>query len=155
MSDRFIQAKMKPAQAFSNLLDRLIRANETGLQAGKILVDVHELRKMRNDWQKFVDPKTIVMRETPCGGSLAQRILGEEVINLLNMSEYTATSEEEESDEKGSDSESHNNSRDSNDTTDSIKPIKSSEGSEGQNINKDEFLGMTHCPAVTLAEPQN
>lgn len=81
--DRMLQAKLKPARAFCNLLDRLIRANEAGLNAGKILVDPVETRKMRDDWSRFVDPKTIVMREVPCGSVEAQRILGEEVIQLL------------------------------------------------------------------------
>ena len=82
--DRMLQAKLKPAQAFCNLLDRLIRANEAGLNAGKILVDPVETRKMRDDWSRFVDPKAIVMREVPCGSVEAQRILGEEVIQLLD-----------------------------------------------------------------------
>lgn len=86
--DRMLQAKLKPAQAFCNLLDRLIRANETGLNAGKILIDPIETRKMREDWSRFVDPKAIVMREVPCGSKEAQRILGEDVIQLLSIDEF-------------------------------------------------------------------
>ena len=83
-----LQAKLKPAQAFCNLLDRLIRANEAGQNAGKILVDPIETRKMRDDWTRFIDPKAIVMREIPCGGADAQKILSEDVVQLLSMGDY-------------------------------------------------------------------
>lgn len=83
--DKLLEAKLKPAQAFSNLLDRLIRANETGLNAGKILSDSVETGKMKADWERFVDPKAIVLREVPCGSYEAQKILGEDVIQLLSM----------------------------------------------------------------------
>lgn len=91
VSDKFVQARVKPAQAFASLLDRFARANETGLQAGKILNNVTELRQMREDWARFVDAKAIVMREVPCGGLAAQKILSEEVIRLLTASEYSLT----------------------------------------------------------------
>lgn len=87
--DRMLQAKLKPAQAFCNLLDRLIRANESGVNAGKILVDPIETRKMREDWSRFINPKAIVMREVPCGGAETEKILREDVINLLSIDEYS------------------------------------------------------------------
>lgn len=86
--DRMLQAKLKPAQAFCNLLDRLIRANESGVNAGKILVDPIETRKMREDWSRFINPKAIVMREVPCGGAETEKILREDVINLLSIDEF-------------------------------------------------------------------
>jgi regulatory factor X, other len=39
---------------------------------------------MRSDWLRFVSPKAIVQRELPCGESLAEQILREEVVNLLS-----------------------------------------------------------------------
>lgn len=83
MSAAFVHAKKRPAAAFCSLLQRLIRASETGLRAGKVLVDAAELSKMRNDWEKHVDTKRIVAREAPCAGAVAERILGKEVPALL------------------------------------------------------------------------
>lgn len=85
--DRMLQVKLQPAQSFCNLLDRLIRANEACLNASKILVDPIETRKMREDWSRFVDPKAIVQREVPCGGADAQKIFGDEIVQLLAAGE--------------------------------------------------------------------
>lgn len=79
-----LEAKLKPAHTFCNLLDRLIRANESGLNASKILGDPIETRKMRDDWTRFVHPQSIVAREVSCGSAEVQRILGEEVVQLLS-----------------------------------------------------------------------
>lgn len=84
-----LSAKMKPAQAFCNLLDRLVRANESGLNASKILGDAIETRKMREDWSRYVNHKTIVAREVPCGGAEAEKILREEVIHMLSIDEFS------------------------------------------------------------------
>lgn len=88
--DRMLQAKLKPAQQFCNLLDRLIRANETGVNASKILSNPVETRKMREDWTRFVNPQSIVQREVPCGSLEAERILSEDVVQLLSIDDYNS-----------------------------------------------------------------
>jgi regulatory factor X len=46
---------------------------------------------MRSDWLRFVSPKAIVQRELPCGESLAETILREEVVNLLSPEQKFST----------------------------------------------------------------
>lgn len=92
MPEKFVQAKLKPAKEFASLLQRLISVNKMGLQASKIFVNHKEVCKMRNDWKKYVDPKSIVAREAPCGGAQLERILGEDVVNILNECEQAANS---------------------------------------------------------------
>lgn len=82
-----LAAKLKPAQQFCNLLDRLIRANESGLNASKILSDAVETRKMKDDWTRFVNTQAIVHREIPCASVEAERILSEDVAQLLSIDE--------------------------------------------------------------------
>lgn len=83
--ERMLDSKLKPAQTFCNLLERLVRANESGMNASKILGDPGETLKMRDDWTRFVDAPVIVAREVPCGTPEAGRIMGEEVIQLLTL----------------------------------------------------------------------
>lgn len=103
MSERFISVKLRPAQAFTNIIDRLVRTNETGIQADKILKDVHEIRKMRDDWS-HLDARSIVMREVPCGGLDVQRIIRDDVIRLLTESEHCALEEAQNVNNPNSDS---------------------------------------------------
>lgn len=87
--ERMLEAKLKPAQTFCNLLERLVRANESGMNASKILGDPGETLKMRDDWTRFVDAPVIVTREVPCGSPEAGRIMGDEVIQLLTVGDKT------------------------------------------------------------------
>ena len=68
----------------------MISVNKMGLLASKIFVNHKEVCKMRNDWKKYVDPKSIVAREAPCGGTQLERILGEDVVKMLNECEQAA-----------------------------------------------------------------
>ncbi|KAK9455126.1 RFX DNA-binding domain-containing protein [Dipodascopsis uninucleata] len=85
----FVQVKLRPAYAFSNLIGRLLRVNETANAAAKILANPLERQLMLKDWMEFVDAKSIVLREVPCGGSRALKIISEDVAVLLNISDST------------------------------------------------------------------
>lgn len=88
-TEAYQEARMKPALAFVALVDRLLRTNEAGQNAGRILILEPELRQMRSDWTQFINAPTLVEREVPCGGGeLVARILQEEVIRLLSPDEY-------------------------------------------------------------------
>ncbi|KAK9236855.1 RFX DNA-binding domain-containing protein [Lipomyces kononenkoae] len=81
----FIQAKLRPAYAFSNLIGRLLRVNDIANAAAKILANPIERRAMLEDWVNYVDAKSIVLREAPCGSSRVLKILLEDVVNLLTI----------------------------------------------------------------------
>ncbi|KAK9490643.1 RFX DNA-binding domain-containing protein [Lipomyces doorenjongii] len=81
----FIQVKLRPAYAFSNLIGRLLRVNDIANAAAKILANPIERRAMLEDWINYVDSKSIVLREAPCGGSRVLKILLEDVVNLLTV----------------------------------------------------------------------
>ncbi|KAK9248998.1 RFX DNA-binding domain-containing protein [Lipomyces tetrasporus] len=81
----FVQVKLRPAYAFSNLIGRLLRVNDIANAAAKILANPNERRAMMEDWINYVDSKSIVLREAPCGGSRVLRILLEDVVNLLTV----------------------------------------------------------------------
>jgi len=66
------------------LLTRLIRVNDTAHAAARFLANPADRELMRSDWIRFVSPKTIVERELPCGESLAETILRDELVNLLS-----------------------------------------------------------------------
>ncbi|KAA8914574.1 hypothetical protein TRICI_002876 [Trichomonascus ciferrii] len=90
----FLSAKLSAANAFVGLVDRLLRANETAQSAGKMLVNNEELEKMKSSWVNFVDAKTIVAREAPCATDEVERILQQEVVDLLQPTTTTTTDEE-------------------------------------------------------------
>ncbi|KAK9430051.1 hypothetical protein V1505DRAFT_422018 [Lipomyces doorenjongii] len=81
----FIQVKLRPAYAFSNLIGRLLRVNDIANAAAKILANPIERQAMLEDWINYVDSKSIVLREAPCGGSRVLKILLEDVVNLLTV----------------------------------------------------------------------
>lgn len=78
-----IEAKTEPSAIFSSLLDRLLRVNEAAHAAARILVHSPDRTLMRQDWRKYVNCKAIVEREVPCSAAAVQRILEDEIINLL------------------------------------------------------------------------
>ncbi|KAK9367642.1 RFX DNA-binding domain-containing protein [Lipomyces kononenkoae] len=82
----FIQVKLRPAYAFSNLIGRLLRVNDIANASAKILANPIERRSMLEDWINYVDAKSIVLREAPCGSSRVLKILLEDVVNLLTVS---------------------------------------------------------------------
>ncbi|KAK9480355.1 RFX DNA-binding domain-containing protein [Lipomyces japonicus] len=79
----FVHAKLKPAYTFANLIGRLLRVNDTANAAAKILANPGERRSMLRDWVNFVDAKSLILREAPCSGQVGLKILNEDVINLL------------------------------------------------------------------------
>jgi len=78
-----LEAKMTPARIFSSLLDRMLRVNEAAHASARILSHAPDRRLMRNDWQAFVNAKSIVARELPCRAPEVIDILNTEVIKLL------------------------------------------------------------------------
>lgn len=89
MPEGFVQAKLEPANSFAALLDRLLRTNEAAQQAGQILINNHEVDKMKNDWKRCVDQsKSIMLREVPCGRDEVIKILEQDVIELLLNEDY-------------------------------------------------------------------
>lgn len=96
----FLSAKLSAANAFVGLVDRLLRANETAQSAGKMLVNNEELQKMKSSWVNFVDAKTIVAREAPCATDEVERILQQEIVDLLQPTTTNAEQDEEETTNK-------------------------------------------------------
>lgn len=78
-----LEAKTEPSAIFCSLLDRLLRVNEAAHAAARILVHSPDRTLMRQDWRKYVNCKAIVEREVPCSAAAVQRILEDEIINLL------------------------------------------------------------------------
>ncbi|KAF8472458.1 RFX DNA-binding domain-containing protein [Kalaharituber pfeilii] len=83
MPPHVIEAKVEPSAIFSSLLERLLRVNEAAHAAARILVHSPDRTLMRQDWRKYVNCKAIVDREVPCSAAAVQRILEDEIINLL------------------------------------------------------------------------
>ncbi|KAK9448952.1 RFX DNA-binding domain-containing protein [Limtongia smithiae] len=94
----FVQVKLQPAYAFANLIGRLLRVNAIANAAAKILVNPAERRSMLEDWMRFVDAKSIVVREVPCGGVRVLKILTDDVVSLLSATAADITAGEENSD---------------------------------------------------------
>jgi regulatory factor X, other len=82
--DHLLRAKLVPATAFARLLSRLIRVNDTAHAAARFLANPADRELMRSDWLRFVNPKTIVQRELPCGEVIAETILRDEIVGLLS-----------------------------------------------------------------------
>ncbi|KAK7202552.1 RFX DNA-binding domain-containing protein [Myxozyma melibiosi] len=80
---QFVQVKLRPAYAFSNLIGRLLRVTNSANAAARILANPNERKSMLADWINYVDARLIVLREAPCGGAMALKILTEDLIALL------------------------------------------------------------------------
>ncbi|EMR08715.1 hypothetical protein PNEG_02893 [Pneumocystis murina B123] len=78
----FVRAKVVPAVAFSALLSRLLRVNDTAHAAARFLTNPADRELMRNDWLRYIDTRAIVNRELPCKEDEAVKIL-DDVIQLL------------------------------------------------------------------------
>ncbi|ODQ66448.1 hypothetical protein NADFUDRAFT_23243, partial [Nadsonia fulvescens var. elongata DSM 6958] len=107
MPQYFIDTKLKPAQAFASLLDRLTRVSELAVNAGKLLANPPDRDLMKNDWIKFVDSKMIIEREVACGDEKLRKILDEDVVELLALSDVPKS---------GSNTIDRNEQKDSDDT---------------------------------------
>ncbi|KAK9470112.1 uncharacterized protein V1510DRAFT_423958 [Dipodascopsis tothii] len=92
LPDEFVRVKIKPATAFSNLLGRLLRVNETANAAAKILAQPADRDLMCSDWVRYVDSKSIVLREAPCGSLRVLQILEQDVVKLLTTTIAPAVS---------------------------------------------------------------
>jgi len=57
--------------------------DEAAHGAARILVHAPDRALMRQDWCRYVNCKVIVEREVPCSAAAVQRILEDEIINLL------------------------------------------------------------------------
>ncbi|KAG5438707.1 hypothetical protein PCANB_002427 [Pneumocystis canis] len=92
----FVRAKVVPAVAFSALLSRLLRVNDTAHAAARFLTNPADRELMKNDWLKYIDARAIVNRELPCKEDEAVKIL-DDIIHLLygsnqlNMPKKTST----------------------------------------------------------------
>ncbi|KAG5513190.1 hypothetical protein PMAC_001560 [Pneumocystis sp. 'macacae'] len=78
----FVRAKVVPAVAFSALLSRLLRVNDTAHAAARFLTNPADRELMKNDWVRYIDARAIVNRELPCREDEAVRILND-IIQLL------------------------------------------------------------------------
>ncbi|KAG4304039.1 hypothetical protein PORY_002562 [Pneumocystis oryctolagi] len=78
----FIRAKVVPAVAFSALLSRLLRVNDTAHAAARFLTNPADRELMKNDWLRYIDARAIVNRELPCKEDEAVKIL-DDIIHLL------------------------------------------------------------------------
>ncbi|KAK9466856.1 RFX DNA-binding domain-containing protein [Lipomyces arxii] len=94
----FLHVKLRSARAFSALIGRLLRVNDIANAAAKILANATERRQMLSDWLSFVDAKTLVLREAPCGGAHVYRILTTDVATLLAVPDEPAKDDHAPSD---------------------------------------------------------
>lgn len=62
---QFVVMKLKVARQFVQLLKRLLRCVDTGVNASKVLSTASERSAMLNDWSKL-DLRDIVLRDIPC-----------------------------------------------------------------------------------------
>lgn len=85
MPDHLIESKLVSAKAFVSVLDRMLRANDASIHAGRILGDVNEVEKMKKDWIEYVNGPAIAEREVPCEESRVTKILNEEIPSLLSV----------------------------------------------------------------------
>lgn len=90
----FIQVKLRPAYAFSNLIGRLLRVNDIANAAAKILANPNERKLMLMDWTNYVDARVIVMREAPCGGATVYKILTEDLVSILAVPPGSSNTED-------------------------------------------------------------
>ncbi|KAK9463242.1 RFX DNA-binding domain-containing protein [Lipomyces oligophaga] len=82
----FIDLKLRLAQTFSKLVARLLRVNDIANTAAKVLANPFERQLMLDDWVSFVDAKSLVQREVPCGGKTVLKIVTEDLASLLPLS---------------------------------------------------------------------
>lgn len=99
----FIRAKVVPAVAFSALLSRLLRVNDTAHAAARFLTNPADRELMRNDWLRYIDARAIVNRELPCKEDEAVKIL-DDVIQLLYGSNQLNISKKNPTNKVGSSS---------------------------------------------------
>lgn len=72
-----------PARIFTSLLNRLLRVNEAGHAAGRILLHRPDCEIMKNDWLQLVKTQAIVDREVFCFPRVVQEILDNEIRDLM------------------------------------------------------------------------
>ncbi|WBW71079.1 DNA-binding transcription factor Sak1 [Schizosaccharomyces osmophilus] len=71
------QVKIETAAAFSNLLSRLLRVNDTAHAAARFLANPADRQLICSDWERFVNTKVIVSREVMQNDKEAVNVLDE------------------------------------------------------------------------------
>lgn len=97
----FVRAKVVPALAFSALLARLLRVNDTAHAAARFLTNPADRELMRSDWQRYIDARAIVNRELPCQEEEAVKVLDDVLHLLCGTGQEGQKTEKEEGEEGG------------------------------------------------------
>lgn len=80
-----LEAKLEPANLFSELVGRMLKVNQTAHAAARV-VESREFREsLLKDWVQYVNPKRIMESELPgCGYAEAYKIITEDIPSLLS-----------------------------------------------------------------------
>ncbi|KAE9964601.1 hypothetical protein BLS_008208 [Venturia inaequalis] len=80
-----LEAKLEPANLFSELVGRMLKVNQTAHAAARV-VESREFREsLLKDWVQYVNPKRIMESELPgCGYTEAYKIITEDIPSLLS-----------------------------------------------------------------------